>query len=394
MSFALHSILRNSRINNGIGPEPGQSLRYLARGVYLKSGTLQLSTAPGKTVWLAIALLILLTAVAEWVARSEFFQLPLTPPKMGSRHYQLGHKLALLTALVRKTGRVDCIMLGSSMVDTGFDPIAFETGYQEITGRDIHCFNFGIDASSAASTAALTRIVVEDYHPRLLIVGTDARDYAVPIEDPDAAVVLNTPWVAYRQGDFSLAGWLLDNSYLYRYRQHLSRLARSQFEGTLWSHTKLNYEILPNGFTPLSKVSTYINDPPNPGDDSFEVTYYTRIYSSYQMLPENLAGLEHIMEYNQSGTPVIVVEMPVSDGLYYFFGNRKSDYNRFLTRVGALATLHHVPFLQTEPLDFIPDNGWVDYSHVNMTGAEIFSTWLGQQVGRAEQQGSIKAFQP
>jgi len=313
---------------------------------------------------------------------------------MGSRHYQLGHKLALLDRLIRKTGRIDCIMLGSSMVDTGFDPEAFQTGYKKMTGQDIHCFNFGIDASSATSTAALVRIIVEDYHPRLLIIGTDPRDYAVAREDRDPAVVLKTPWVAYRLGDFSLDGWLLDHSYLYRYRQHLDRLARFQFGGTLWSKTKVDNEILPNGFTPHSKISTYINDPPHPGDDSFEVTYYTRIYSSYQMLHENLDSLESILDFNESGTQIIVVEMPVADGLYYFFGNRESDYNRFLTRVGELASIYQVPFWQTEPLDFIPDNGWLDYSHLNRTGAEIFSTWLGQHVGTAEYQGNIKTSQP
>lgn len=360
----------------------------------MNSAALQIRTASARTVWLTVLLFTLFTAVAEGVARSASFEAPLTPPKMGSRHYQLGYKLALLDRLVRKTGYVDCIMLGSSMVDTGFDPAAFETGYKEITGREIHCFNFGIDASSAASTAAVARIIVEDYHPRLLLIGTDPRDYAIPRDDPDPAVVLNTPWVAYRQGNFSLEGWLLDHSYLYRYRQHLGRLARFQFEDTLWSETKLNYEILPDGFTPLSKVSTYINDPPNLDDDSFEVTYYTRIYSSYHMLHENIKCLERIMEYDEPGISMILLEMPVSDGLYYFFGNRESDYKEFVTRVGELATLHHVPFWQTEPLDFIPDNGWADYSHLNKMGAEVFSTWLGQQVARAEHQGSIKTFQP
>ena len=360
----------------------------------MKPATLQISTRSGKTVSLTILLFFLLIAVAEWVARSESFQAPLTPPKMGSHHYQLGHKLILLNALARKTDYVDCIMLGNSTVDTGFDPAAFERGYREMTGQDIDCFNFGIDASSAASTAALAQIIVEDYHPRLLIIGTDARDYAIPKEDHEPAVVLNTPWVAYRQGNFSLEGWLLDHFYLYRYRQHLARLARFQLEDTLWSRTKLNYEILPNGFTPLSKVGTYINDPPDPEDHSFEVTYYTRIYSSYQMLDANLEGLKSMMEYHQSGIAVILVEMPVSDGLYYFFGNRESDYNRFLARVGELATMHHVPFWQTESLDFIPDTGWVDYSHLNKTGAEVFSLWLGQQVGRAEGQESRKPSRP
>lgn len=360
----------------------------------MKPATLRLRTSPGKTVWFTILLLILLTGIAECITRSVFFQAPLTLPRMGSRHYQLGHKLALLNVLTRKAGHVDCIMLGSSMVDTGFDPAAFETGYREVTGRDVHCFNFGIDASSAASTAALARIVAEDYRPRFLIIGTDPRDYAVPREDPDPAVVLNSPWVAYRQGDFSLEGWLLDHSYFYRYRQHFGRLARFQFAGTLWSSTEVKYEILPNGFTPLSKVSTYINEPPDPDDDSFEVTYYTRIYSSYQMLQENLEGLEDMMAYNGSGIQVILVEMPVADGLYYFFGNPESDYSRFVTQVGGLAGQHQVPFWQTEPLDFIPDHGWADYSHLNRMGAEIFSTWLGRQAGRAEQQGIIETFQP
>src|SRR5213596_1258758 len=120
-------------MNNGLDPQLRQSLRLLFRGIQLKPATLQIRTAPGKTVWLTVLLFILLTAVAEGVARSESFQAPLTPPKMGSRHYQLGHKLALLNVLARKTGRVDCIMLGSSMVDTGFDPAAFQTGYQEMT---------------------------------------------------------------------------------------------------------------------------------------------------------------------------------------------------------------------------------------------------------------------
>lgn len=360
----------------------------------MKSPTLQLRIVPGKTVRFTVLLFILLAGVAEWVARSVPLQAVLTSPRMGSRHYQLGHKLFLLDGFVQKNGSLDCIMLGSSMVDTGFDPATFETVYREITGQDIHCFNFGIDASSAASTAALTKIIVEDYQPRLLIIGTDPRDYAVPKEDPDPAVVLNTPWVAYRQGDFSLDGWLLENSFLYRYRQHLARLARFQFEGTVWSRTKLEYETLPNGFTPLDKVSTYINNPPNPGDDSFEVRYYTRIYSSYQIFDENLAALESILKFDGPGSNVILVEMPVADGLYYFFGNREADYDRFLRQVSGLAALHGIPFWQTEPLDFIPDAGWADYSHLNKTGTEIFSTWLGQQVARMEQQERTGAFRP
>ena len=357
----------------------------------LRSITLQIQRRPEKTLWVTLILLILLFGAAEWIARQESFQKILTPPKMGSRHYQLGHKLSLLDIATQKGGPIDCIMVGSSMVDTGFDPNVFQEAYKEIAGKEIHCFNFGIDASTATSTAALVRILIEDYQPRILIFGTDPRDYAVPGTHNDPALILQTPWVNFRQGNFSINGWLLDHSYLYRYRPHLGRLVRLNFEGTLQSATKNHFEILSNGFSPFSKVGTYINQPPTPGDDSFEVTYYTRIYSSYMMLNENLEALESIMDYNGKDTKVIVVEMPVSDGIYYFFGNGRADYNQYVTGVGQLADQFHVPFWQTEPLDSIPNSGWMDYSHLNKKGAKIFSTWLGQKVGGLERQRNTQA---
>ena len=313
---------------------------------------------------------------------------------MGSRHYQLGYKLALLETNVKTNGPIDCIMVGSSIVDVGFTPQSFQNGYYKTSGQSIRCFNFGIDASSMASTAAFTNILVEDYKPRLLILGTDARDYVINPDDKDPAVLLDTPWIKYRSGEFYLEGWLLDHSYLFRYRQHLSRLAHFNFENTLWSEAQLNYPILLDGFTPLSKVSTYINNQPDLQDESFEVRYYNTIYSSYQMLDENLVSLESIMNYNDENTQVIIVEMPVSDGLYYFFGNGEADYDKFVAHVSELADLHQVPFWRTEPLDTIPDNGWSDYSHLNVTGAEIFSLWLGEQVGRLEVQKDAGVFQP
>jgi hypothetical protein len=349
-----------------------------------RESTLHLQRPLGKTLALTLLMLLLLGGAAELTARSEPFQRLLREPGMGSRHYQLGRKLARLDAIIKNSGPIDCLILGSSMVDVGFDPHAFREGYKEATGQDIHCFNFGIDASTAVSAAAIAQILVEDYRPRILIYGTDARDYAVASEDNDPAVILESNWVRYRLGHFSLDGWLLDHSYFYRYRHYLFRLSRLYLEETLRSQTTLNYEITADGHTPLTTVSTYINDPPDPKDDSFEVTYTFSIFSSFEMLEENLDALERIMAHNNQETQVIITEMPVADGLYYFFGNGKDDHQRFLTQVGQLAQAHQVPFWQTTALDLIPDDGWVDYSHVNTTGAAIFSNWLGQQVGEAQ----------
>lgn len=353
-------------------------------GAIMKPYTFHAFGLFGYTFRLTFFFLLVLFGIGEWITRLDAFQAPLTPPKMGSRHYQLGHKLALLEAEVKKNGGIDCIMVGSSIVDVGFKPDSFQDVYLDLTGRQIRCFNFGIDGSTVASSAALVKILVEDYSPRLLIFGTDPRDYVLPSIDEYPVVILATPWVAYRQGDFSLDGWLQDHSYLHRYRQHFSRLLRFRFENTLWSETQLNHPILPDGFTKLTKVGDYINDPPDPQDDSFEITYFNQIYSNYEMLDENILALESILAYSGSETQVVVVEMPMADGLYYFFGNGDADYDRFIARVDELTNRYNIPFWRTETMDLIPDDGWSDYSHLNVTGAEIFSAWLGEQVGRLD----------
>jgi len=123
--------------------------RYRKLSCFLESDTSGVKSWFGRTFWLTLILLFLIGGLGKWIARLEIFQAPLTPPRMGSRHYQLGHKLALLDRLVERNGPVDCIMLGSSIVDTGFDPAAFESGYREITVRVIRCFSFGIDTAPA-----------------------------------------------------------------------------------------------------------------------------------------------------------------------------------------------------------------------------------------------------
>jgi hypothetical protein len=354
-----------------------------------KQGTLCLQRPFGKTIALTLIMLLLLGGIAEFITRLDTFQMLLREPAMGSRHYQLGRKLARLEADININGPIDCLIIGSSMVDVGFDPRAFRAEYKQANGQDIRCFNFGIDASTAVSAAAIAQILIEDYQPRFLIYGTDARDYAVPPEENDPAVILESNWVQYRLGNFSLDGWLIEHSYLYRYRYLLFRLSRFYLEDTLRSQSK-DYEITADGFTPLTTVSTYINDPPDPQDDSFEVTYNFRLFSTYEMLAENLDALERIMDHNRQGTQVIVTEMPVADGLFYFFGNGQDDHQRFLAQVDQLAKAHEVPFWQTDALDMIPDDGWFDYSHVNAAGAAIFSNWLGQQVGEAVNQGTFE----
>jgi hypothetical protein len=325
-----------------------------------------------------LPILAVLLGLAELVSRSGRLQALLTPPTMGSRHFELGAKLTLLERIHRSQGKVDCLVMGSSMVDVGFDPEAFAEAYQSATGQTLQCFNFGIDGLAAVGSGPMADILVQDYRPRVLIYGTDARDYTVPRQAEETTVVLDSPWVQYRLGKPNLSGWLLEHSYLYRYRDHLSRLARLDMKRTLRSQSRNRFTAL--GFLPITEVAADVSIPPQPGMDVQNLEYLYSQLSDYEVRPENLAGLQQLLGLAGPDLVVIVVEMPVPPTYFQIFGHGRDDYARFTGEVSRLAQENGVPFWRVNPEFRAPVTDWNDYSHLNAHGARIFSQWLGRQV--------------
>jgi hypothetical protein len=356
----------------------------------LTGGTLRLKRPFGKTFGLSIICFALLLLAGEAIARTDQLQALLIPPNMGTRHYEFGPKLFQLKSIVKKEGAIDCIFLGNSMVNYAIDPEVFASAYKEATGEEIRCFNFAIDAIPASVAGVLAPILVEEFHPKVLIYGTSARDYSVPREDEETTVILDTDWIRYRLGNFNIRGLLLQYSYLYRYRYYFPRLSRLNFRDTLRS--RAIYRVSESGFIPLTDEGIEIDNPPDPNDQSlkrgFDLLY------DYTMQVDNLDGLTNIINLNGPDLQIIIVEMPVPDTFIYFFENRKVDYQLFIDQVNGQAQTGSVPFLETGDLALIPDNGWADYSHMNPIGARAFSQWLGQRVGETLKQSPIGDLPP
>jgi hypothetical protein len=337
---------------------------------------------------LTVLILLLLLAVGEAIARTQAFQSRLSAPSLGGRNIYLEIQWHALQSVVRREGRLRCIALGNSMVWGGFDPTAFSQGYRDQVRTDLPCYNFGIDGLPASAAGVLADILVRDFQPDLLIYGIDARDFAVPSDAPDATSVLDMPWVRYRQGKFSVEGWLYAHSNLYGYRNHLRHLLRFNYSDA--RPREVEYRIADHyGFNPDDTVGSFVGTPPNPGDAQGQVDYYFSVLSEYQVRPENVAGLEQVL--NQAGqTQVLVVALPVPETYFGFFSDPETDYRRFLDAVSSRAAAHGVPFWTSTPQLQIPVDGWVDYSHLNTEGASLFSNWLGRQIGQGVAQGALE----
>ena len=96
----------------------------------------------------------------------------------------------------------------------------------------------------------------------------------------------------------------------------------------------------------------------------------------------HLAGLDAFLRLRERGLRTIVVEMPGPTALTAWL-RRREDYRRFVARIRRETQRHGAPFWANRkqvPRKLIPDGGWNDLLHMNTTGAEIFSRWLGDAI--------------
>ena len=349
------------------------------RGINRVESTLRVERRFGQTILLSLLLLVVMLGTGELVARSRMFKQRLIATDWGSSHQQFELQMGRLETILAINGSVDCIFLGNSMVWRGFEPQVFARVYHEESGRELRCFNFGVDGIPASGAGMVAPILVQDFEPQYLIYGTDARDYAVPAHAQDAAVLLDMPWLRYRHGQFSLRGWFYEHMHFLRYWESLGNLMRLQ---KTYLFLRKTYDVGAEhyGFTGDDTVGDYVGSSPLQHLELGSVRYYLDLLSDYKVLPENVNGLREIASLNGSQTQVIIVEMPVPETYLEFLGNGEQDYDRFLSEVENIAYNNQIPFLRTQALELIPDDGWVDYSHLNTKGARIFSHWFATQM--------------
>jgi hypothetical protein len=114
-------------------------------------------------------------------------------------------------------------------------------------------------------------------------------------------------------GKIQYSGWLIDHSYLYRYRYAIVEFVHLHKR---WEESVTNrYGSEPNDL--VFSVST----PPDPQDASYHVQYYYGILNNYSVRSENRIALTQILDLKSNNTTVVLVEMPVPNTYFYFFDN-------------------------------------------------------------------------
>lgn len=352
----------------------------------MRTKTLRLVYPFGQTVIVGALLVIVIWGGAEIVLRLPVMQDRLPAPSIGSSHMLFETKLHVFR---EREVQPDCIFLGSSTVDQGLNTTAFEEAYFAQTGERLDCFNFGIDGGREVIGSVLADLLTQESSPRLIVFGSAPR-YLSADEKWSAEDV---PWVQYKQGQFSLGGWLADHSAVYGYGiLYVNQIAVERFE---LDQRRALEGILRGTDGQRAFYWTgerYVRDervavlPPSPAARE----NFARL--DYRLLPVGAARFDRMLAFKAAlpDTAIVVLEMPEHPAIFIDNARVEQAYRELVAQLRERAETQGVLFLPTQDVDFLAEaQYWADYGHLNYFGAEMFSQWAGKQVGQAANEGQL-----
>lgn len=310
---------------------------------------------------LGLALLI------EIAARAFFLPFP----SLGSDNFYFDYKIYALEHQTRQnSGKLDCLIIGSSVANSNLNPTIIEKTYQKNTGQVIHCFNIGIPALTAENAIPVTESILLRYRPEVvlfILIPRDLMDHEFTVEQLET-----NPWVNVQRDEFNWQDWAKVHFYSIRY------FITWQYWQTPSNRNKISFEtapITPAGYSKIEGVNTpYPRNWMLENDENLQNVW---------MQGQSYTTIDKLLALQKHGNRIIFIEAPAysvihlerDDPTIYHYEN---DY---ITNLQAYLQTKNVPFWRSLEIGKqIPEEGWFDWLHLNEQGAATFSQWAGTQL--------------
>jgi hypothetical protein len=354
---------------------------------------------PYKTRKLSIRVLLLVLAffvVLLWILEAAFhigfLNKFFTRESLGNYPTPVGQYFDIkwygLQEYVARNGGVDVILIGSSVVNTGIDPDTVAETYFELTGTRLRIYNFGIESLDIVPTSVYAKILVQKYHPALLVFGTIPRDFLASDNADVNQQFLSSPWIEFESGQWNLVGFLIDQSAVLRHYLPYRNWMRSDYLETLYAIDHRLSRTSSSGYELDRTIGTNLDRPPDPNSLVEQVTFAK--YHDFKIDPTRLSYLQNILNLQNTGsTRVIVTEMPLDPTFYDYMGGI-SVYQEYQNETASEVTASGGMFFPSNGSPQIPANGRPDRMHLNRFGAPVYSIYLGTQLATLSTNEGIK----
>jgi hypothetical protein len=331
-----------------------------------------------RTLFWTILFLAGLLFLSEFLARTDVVKKLAPNESLGTFHPQFEIKWFRLQQYAAENGGVDVIILGSSLANSGIDPDIMAQTYYAQTGIHLRIFNFGVEGMSVAPISNYAKILVAKYHPRLIILITEMREFHSSAGISMLENMNSDPWFEYQAGKLNPLGWLTDHSAALRDILPYRNWMRSDFSNTYLDTLYRSSQTTANGYDAEHKVGINLGMQPDPNDPVDKYNY--DLYRGYQVAAFQLECLQKVLALQENEKiPVIVVEMPVAPSFYYYVGG-EPVHQQFQHVLAGTVTASGAVFIPADRTLPIPENGRADRWHLNEFGAPLFSDFLGLQL--------------
>ena len=323
--------------------------------------TLSITTPIGQTFLRSVLYLSLFCATLELFARTPAARAWFPRESYGTSHPHFELQLVRLRERVARGDSVDCIFIGNSQVLYGIDPQVVDAAYREASGREIHCQNFGLGGLTPRTTGPLVRVLIENFHPSLIVFETGILDYSSSSMEGTDASIMSSPWMKYQLGEFSIDGWLYQNSSGFRRIFGLDR--------TLKYIEEKKTLIEADGYASLTgQTGTPLQD---------QIEFFENNLANLEITQPQVDGLQALLALNPSQVQVVVIETPIHPVFYAAKRKVRALQPEFESMLTARAAENGVALWLTRDSLNLPEPQWHDLAHLNTEGSAYFSRQIG-----------------
>lgn len=328
-------------------------------------------------VLLPVLIGILIFGGLEIFARSRVAAMVLPLHSYGNYHAQFEIKWQKLEEFVQQNGGVDVILLGSSMVNTGIDPLVFSAEYEKLTGiKAPRVFNFGVEGLTVTPNSKIAVILHKTFSPSTIVFFTEMRDYVSENGKDIDEKMFSDAWLSYRYSNTGIAGWAIDHSKAIQLLLVFKRWNTPRFLDEYLVNVSRMTNTSGSGYEPETKQRNDIDihpDSKNPDDSIF-----FSLYDNFSIDPFRLESLHNILNLHSDYTSVFVTEIPAHFTFYDYFGG-EAVHAEFISHIQQFVMAEGGFFIQPVCGEEIPLDGRADRLHLNQEGANLFSRLLAYQ---------------
>jgi hypothetical protein len=332
---------------------------------------LQFTREAASFIALVVIFLFCIFGIFEVTASQPWFLniISYPSPSINSSFPELDVKIQRLW----EYGSPNCLIIGSSMADTGLNPSLLEDLVNKKYNTEYRCFNMGFSSSMLEVSSAVANSMISWNNIDLIIWGISPIDM-----DPNftkTRAIVEMPVFAQNNKNYSLVGFLFNHS---RFPWFLATLLHQQDEEYSKDLATYNNVLDSRGMRRSTQGKVI---------DAGKI-----LLPDFSIYPEDLKAFEMFLKnFKGQGKKIIIVEMPVNPDFYpYLIGGGDENYKeKFIIPIENIVTIKNIPFIQTqEKISTIvaKDTDWGNETHLNTMGADKFTRYI---VGISEDEGIL-----